>query len=43
VASWFAVASDKSKKLLSSDDLHPNEAGEAAFAALVGTAVSAAA
>jgi lysophospholipase L1-like esterase len=41
VASWFAIASDKSKKLLSSDDLHPNTAGEAAFAALVGSAVSA--
>ncbi len=43
VASWYAVASDRSKKLLSSDELHPNAAGEVAFAALVGSAVSAAA
>jgi lysophospholipase L1-like esterase len=41
VASWYALASDKSKKLLASDDLHPNEAGEVAFAALVGAAVAA--
>lgn len=41
VVSWYDVASDKSKKLLSSDNLHPNEAGQAAFAALVGGAIAA--
>ncbi|MEO5901747.1 MAG: GDSL-type esterase/lipase family protein [Ilumatobacteraceae bacterium] len=41
VVSWYALASDKSKKLLSSDNLHPNEAGESAFAALVGGAIAA--
>jgi len=41
VVSWYALASDKSKKLLASDNLHPNEAGESAFAALVGGAIAA--
>ena len=41
VVSWYDIASDKSKKLLSSDNLHPNEAGEAAFATLVGGAIAA--
>jgi lysophospholipase L1-like esterase len=40
IASWYALASDKSKKLLASDDLHPNAAGELAFAALVGDAIA---
>ena len=41
IASWYALASDKSKKLLSSDNLHPNAAGELAFAALVGDSIAA--
>jgi lysophospholipase L1-like esterase len=41
VASWFDLASDRGRKLLSSDNLHPNEAGQSAFAALVGNAVAA--
>lgn len=43
VASWSAVASKDPKTLMSGDRIHPNDAGEVAFATLVGTAVAAAA
>lgn len=43
VASWFAVASKDAATLMSSDRIHPSDAGEAAFADLVGRAVAAAA
>lgn len=41
VASWFDVASADPKKLISKDQVHPTEAGEVAFATLVGDAVAA--
>ena len=43
VASWSAVASKDPKSLMSGDRIHPSDAGEVAFASLVGTAVAAAA
>lgn len=41
VASWFEVASANPKKLISKDQVHPTEAGQAAFAQVVGDAVAA--
>ena len=40
VASWFDVASAAPDKLLSKDDVHPSDAGQQAFAAVVGAAVA---
>ena len=40
VASWFDVVAGNSKRLLTGDRIHPNEAGQTAFAALVGGAVA---
>ena len=40
VASWFDVASKSPKKLLTSDNLHPSDAGTLAFADVVGSAVA---
>jgi lysophospholipase L1-like esterase len=41
VASWFDVASADPKELISKDQVHPTDAGQAAFAGVVGEAVSA--
>ncbi|MFT3851697.1 MAG: GDSL-type esterase/lipase family protein [Ilumatobacteraceae bacterium] len=41
VASWFEVASANPKKLISKDQVHPTEAGQAAFAQVVADAVAA--
>ncbi len=43
IGSWSAVASADPKALISGDRIHPSDAGEVAFAALVGNAVAAAA
>ena len=40
VASWFDVASADPDELISADRVHPTEAGQAAFAQLVGDAVA---
>jgi len=41
VASWFDVASADPKELISKDQVHPTEAGQAAFAQLVGDSIAA--
>ena len=41
VASWFAVASADPKALISKDQVHPTDAGQLAFAQVVGDAVAA--
>ncbi len=41
VASWFDVASADRKDLISKDQIHPTDAGQAAFAGVVGKAVAA--
>jgi lysophospholipase L1-like esterase len=41
VASWFDVASADPKELISKDQVHPTDAGQAAFAGVVGKAVAA--
>ena len=35
VADWYAIASDRNRDVLRSDNLHPNDAGKVAFAELV--------